>query len=105
HWRFTMPEPTSSGVAGAAALEAAAGAATDGTLLSTIVVMPMTSPRTHREWAVGWVFNFIEKNRNTGIDDVAQVSLHWCELLDVTADQAHADAANAFCRIHPDDLP
>ena len=48
-----MPEPTSSGVAGAAAFKAAGGAAAGGALLSTIVVMLMTPPRTHREWAVG----------------------------------------------------
>ena len=116
-----MPEPTSSGVAGAAAFKAAGGVAAGGALLSTIVVMLMTPPRTHREWAVGvistvvtgigggaiavqylglqewvdsvtglvalgglifgcglpgwaivrWVFNFIEKNRDAGIDEVA----------------------------------
>jgi hypothetical protein len=48
-----MPEPTSSGVAGAAAFKAAGGVAAGGALLSTIVVMLMTPPRTHREWAVG----------------------------------------------------
>ena len=117
-----MPEPTSSGVAGAAAFKAAGGAAAGGALLSTIVVMLMTPPRTHREWAVGvistvvtgigggamavqyfrlqewvdsmiglvalgglifgcglpgwaivrWVFNFIERNRDAGIDEVAK---------------------------------
>lgn len=117
-----MPEPTSSGVAGAAAFKAAGGVAAGGALLSTIVVMLMTPPRTHREWAVGvistvvtgigggamavqyfglqawvesvtglvalgglifgcglpgwaivrWVFNFIEKNRDAGIDEVAK---------------------------------
>ena len=116
-----MPEPASSGVAGAAAFQAAGGVAAGGALLSTIVVMLMTPPRTHREWAVGvistvvtgvgggamavqyfglqewvnavtglvalgglifgcglpgwaivrWVFNFIEKNRDAGIDEVA----------------------------------
>ncbi len=117
-----MPEPTSSGVAGAAAFKAAGGAAAGGALLATIVVMLMTPPRSHREWAVGvistvvtgigggaiaveyfglqgwvhsvvgmaaigglifgcglpgwaivrWVFNFIEKNRDAGIDEVAR---------------------------------
>jgi hypothetical protein len=117
-----MPEPTSSGVAGAAAFKAAGGVAAGGALLSTIVVMLRTPPRTHREWAVGvistvvtgigggaiavqyfglqewvesvtglvalgglifgcglpgwaivrWVFNFIEKNRDAGIDEVAK---------------------------------
>lgn len=117
-----MPEPTSSGVAGAAAFKAAGGAAVGGALLSTIVVMLMTPPRSTREWAVGlistvvtgigggamavqyfrlqewvdsmiglvalgglifgcglpgwaivcWVFNFIEKNRDAGIDEVAK---------------------------------
>jgi len=117
-----MPEPASSGVAGAAAIKAAGGAAAGGALLATTVVMLMTPPRTHREWAVGvistvvtgigggaiaiehfglqewvlsitglaalgglifgcglpgwaivrWVFNFIEKNRDAGIDEVAK---------------------------------
>ncbi len=116
-----MPEPTSSGVAGAAAFKAAGGSAAGGALLSTIVVMLMTPPRTHRElsgridqhrghrdrrrghcravlraagvdsvtglvamgglifgcglpgWAiVRWVFNFIEKNRDAGVDEVAK---------------------------------
>ena len=117
-----MPEPTSSGVAGAAAFKAAGGAAAGGALLSAIVVMLMTPPRWTREWAVGlistvvtgigggaiavqyfrlqewvesvtglvalgglifgcglpgwaivrWVFNFIEKNRDAGIDEVAK---------------------------------
>ncbi|MCM8622936.1 MAG: hypothetical protein NFW16_14665 [Candidatus Accumulibacter sp.] len=117
-----MPEPTSSGVAGAAAFKAAGGVAAGGALLSTIVVMLMTPPRSTREWAVGlistvvtgigggamavqyfglqewvesvtglvalgglifgcglpgwaivrWVFNFIEKNRDAGIDEVAK---------------------------------
>ncbi len=48
-----MPEPTSSGVAGAAAFKAAGGAAAGGALLSAIVVMLMTPPRSTREWAVG----------------------------------------------------
>ena len=117
-----MPEPASSGVAGAAAIKAAGGAAAGGALLATTVVMLMTPPRTHKEWAVGvistvvtgigggamaierfglqewvhsitglaalgglifgcglpgwaivrWVFNFIEKNRDASIDEVAK---------------------------------
>jgi len=51
-----MPEPTSSGVAGAAAFKAAGGAAAGGALLSAIVVMLMTPPpRSMREWAVGLI--------------------------------------------------
>ena len=50
-----MPEPTSSGVAGAAAFKAAGGAAARGALLSAIVVMLMTPPRSTREWAVGLI--------------------------------------------------
>lgn len=50
-----MPEPTSSGVAGAAAFKAAGGAAAGGALLSAIVVMLMTPPRSTREWAVGLI--------------------------------------------------
>lgn len=42
-----MPKPTSSGVAGVEAFKAAGGA-----LRSTILVILMTPPRTHREWAV-----------------------------------------------------
>lgn len=41
-----MPEPTSSGVAGAAAFKVAGGVAAGGALLSTIVVMLMTPPRS-----------------------------------------------------------
>ena len=117
-----MPEPTSSGVAGAAAFKAAGGVAAGGALLATIVVMLMTPPRSSREWAVGvistvvtgvgggsiavqyfglqewvssvtglvalgglifgcglpgwaivrWVFNFIQKNRDAGIDEIAK---------------------------------
>ncbi len=117
-----MPEPTSSGVAGAAAYKAIGGAAVGGAMLAEIVVMLMTPPRSKREWAVGlistvvtgigggaitveyfglhdwvqsltglfalgglifgcglpgwaivrWVFNFIEKNRDASIDDVAK---------------------------------
>ena len=37
-----MPEPASSGVAGAAAIKAAGGAAAGGALLATTVVMLMT---------------------------------------------------------------
>ena len=119
-----MAEPTSSGVAGAAAFKAAggvAGALAGGAALAAIVVMLMTPPRSKREWAVGlistvvssvgggammvqyfqlqewvqtvmglvalgglifgcglpgwaivrWVFNFIEKNRDAGIDEIA----------------------------------
>jgi hypothetical protein len=119
-----MAEPTSSGVAGAAAFKAAgglAGALAGGAALATVVVMLMTPPRSKREWAVGlistvvssvgggammvqyfqlqewvqtvmglvalgglifgcglpgwaivrWVFNFIEKNRDAGIDEIA----------------------------------
>ena len=50
-----MPEPTSSGVAGAAAFKAAGGAAAGGALLATIVVMLMTPPRSKSEWAVGLI--------------------------------------------------
>ncbi len=117
-----MPEPTSSGVAGAVAYKAIGGAAAGGAALASIVVMLMTPPRSKREWAVGlistvvtgigggaitvqyfglhdwvqsvtglmalgglifgcglpgwaivrWVFNFIEKNRDASIDDVAK---------------------------------
>lgn len=116
-----MPEPTSSGVAGAAAYKAVGGVAAGGAALASIVVMLMTPPRSKREWAVGlistvvtgigggamvveyfglhewvrsitglmamgglifgcglpgwaivrWVFNFIEKNRDASIDDIA----------------------------------
>ena len=119
-----MAEPTSSGVAGAAAFKAAgglAGALAGGAALAAVVVMLMTPPRSKREWAVGlistvvssvgggamlvqyfqlqewvqtvmglvalgglifgcglpgwaivrWVFNFIEKNRDAGIDEIA----------------------------------
>ena len=88
HWRVIVPEPTSSGVAGAAAFKAAGGAAAGGALLATIVVMLMTPPRSMREWAVGlistvvtgigggaivrWVVDFIERNRDAGIDEVAK---------------------------------
>jgi hypothetical protein len=44
HWRVIVPEPTSSGVAGAAAFKVAGGAAAGGALLSAIVVMLMTPP-------------------------------------------------------------
>jgi len=122
HWRVIVPEPTSSGVAGAAAFKAAGGAAAGGALLSAIFVMLMTPPRSMHEGAgglirtvvtgigggaiavqhfrlqewvdsatglvalgglifgcglPGWaivrcVFNFIERNRDTGIDEVAK---------------------------------
>ncbi|WP_299160955.1 hypothetical protein [Accumulibacter sp.] len=55
HWRVIVPEPTSSGVAGAAAFKSAGGAAAGGALLSAIVVMLMTPPRLTREWAVGLI--------------------------------------------------
>jgi len=119
-----MAEPTSSGVAGAAAFKAfggVAGVAALGTGLASAVVMLMTPPRSKREWAVGlistlvssigggaavieyfalhdwvrsqigllamgglifacglpgwaivrWIFNFIEKNRDASIDEIA----------------------------------
>jgi hypothetical protein len=55
YWRVIVPEPTSSGVAGAATFKAAGGAAAGGALLSAIVVMLMTPPRSTREWAVGLI--------------------------------------------------
>ncbi len=117
-----MSEPTTSGVAGAAAFKAAGGAAAGGALLSTIVVVLVSPPRSTRDWAVGlistvvtgigggaiavqyfglqewvdsmiglvalgglifgcglpgwaivrWVFNFIERNRDAGIDEMAK---------------------------------
>ena len=54
-----MPEPTSSGVAGAAAFKAAGGVAADGALLSTIVVMLMTPSRSTLEWAVGVISTIV----------------------------------------------
>ena len=48
-----VADPTSRGVAGSAALDAAGAAAAGEALLSALVVMLMTPPRTHREWAVG----------------------------------------------------
>ena len=54
-----MPEPTSSGVAGAAvaykAFGGAAAAAASGATLAAVVVMLMTPPRNKREWAVGLI--------------------------------------------------
>ncbi len=54
-----MPEPTSSGVAGAAAaykaIGGAAGAAAGGATLAAVVVMLMTPPRNVREWTVGLI--------------------------------------------------
>ncbi len=54
-----MPEPTSSGVAGAAAaykaIGGAAGAAAGGATLAAVVVMLMTPPRSIREWTVGLI--------------------------------------------------
>jgi hypothetical protein len=55
--RGAMPEPTTSGAAGAAAgwklIGGAAGGAAIATAMAAAVVMCMTPPRTHREWAVG----------------------------------------------------
>jgi hypothetical protein len=56
--RIIVPEPTSSGVAGAAASKAA------GALRSAIVVMLMTPPRSTREWAVGRVGGRISQHRS-----------------------------------------
>jgi sugar (pentulose or hexulose) kinase len=54
-----MPEPTSSGVAGAAAAYKAFGgtaaAAVSGATLAAVVVMLMTPPRDKREWTVGLI--------------------------------------------------
>lgn len=54
-----MPEPTSSGVAGAAAaykaLGGTAAAVASGATLAAVVVMLMTPPRDKREWAVGLI--------------------------------------------------
>ena len=54
-----MPEPTSSGVAGAAAAYKAFGgtaaAAASGATLAAVVVMLMTPPRDKREWTVGLI--------------------------------------------------
>ena len=54
-----MPEPTSSGVASAAAAYKAIGgsaiAAASGATLAAVVVMLMTPPRSKREWAVGLI--------------------------------------------------
>ena len=68
-----MPEPTSSGVAGAAAFKAAGGAAAGGALLSAIVVMLMTPPRSTREWAVGLISTVV-----TGIGGVA-IAVQWVD--------------------------
>ena len=121
-----MPEPTSSGVAGAAvaykAMGGSAMAVASGATLAAVVVMLMTPPRNKREWAVGlistvvssigggaaaiqyfalhdwvhsqigllamgglifacglpgwalvrWLFNFIDKRRDAGIDEIAR---------------------------------
>lgn len=60
---MTMPEPTSSSAAGAAAgwklIGGAAGAAAIGAGLAAIVVMCMTPPRSTREWAVGLISTVI----------------------------------------------
>ncbi len=54
-----MPEPTSSGVAGAAAAYKAFGgtaaAAASGATRAAVVVMLMTPPRDKREWTVGLI--------------------------------------------------
>lgn len=54
-----MPEPTSSGVAGAAVAYKALGgpalAAASGATLAAVVVMLMTPPRDKREWTVGLI--------------------------------------------------
>lgn len=54
-----MPEPASSGVAGAAAafkaLNGTAVAAAAGATLAAVVVMLMTPPRTKKEWVVGLI--------------------------------------------------
>ena len=54
-----MPEPTSSGVAGAAvaykALGGTAAAVASGATLAAVVVMLMTPPRNKREWTVGLI--------------------------------------------------
>lgn len=54
-----MPEPASTGVAGAAAaykaIGGAAAAAAGGATLAAVVVMLMTPPRSFREWAVGLI--------------------------------------------------
>ena len=54
-----MPEPTSSGVAGAAvaykAFGGTAAAVASGATLAAVVVMLMTPPRNKREWAVGLI--------------------------------------------------
>lgn len=53
-----MPEPTTSGAAGAVGwklIGGAAGVAAGGAGLATLIVMLMTPPRTPREWAVGLV--------------------------------------------------
>lgn len=54
-----MPEPTSSGVAGAAVaykvFGGTAAAVASGATLAAVVVMLMTPPRNKREWAVGLI--------------------------------------------------
>ena len=54
-----MPEPATSGVAGAAAAYKAIGgtaiAIASGTTLAAVVVMLMTPPRVKREWTVGLI--------------------------------------------------
>ena len=53
-----MPEPTTSGAAGAMGwklIGGAAGVAAGGAGLAALIVMLMTPPRSAREWAVGLV--------------------------------------------------
>ena len=53
-----MPEPTTSGAAGAVGwklIGGAAGVAAGGAGLAALIVMLMTPPRSAREWAVGLI--------------------------------------------------
>ena len=78
-----MPEPASTGVAGAAAaykaIGGAAAAAAGGATLAAVVVMLMTPPRSFREWAVGLISTVV-----SSIGGGAIVIEHF---------QLHADAA------------